>query len=520
MGFFPQSRAGENPSVVYKILVHLQSRSIIDVVNLAFRNIVALAVVALVVPCAKAQPGPATVRPNVLLIIVDDLNTSLGCYGSAVVKSPNVDRLAKAGMRFDRAYSHYPICNPSRTSLLSGRRPDTTGVLDNETPARKYLKDVLFLPEYFQQHGYFTARVGKIAHGAFNQDVKWDVSLDPPKAPSVRLEQNTWQATNNRDEDEPDGTTAPRVVQVLETRREKPFFVAVGFDKPHLPFVAPKKYFDLYPLEQIPLPNEPADVRKGVPSVAFPWSTGSWRNETEQRQTIGAYYACISFIDAQMGIVLNAIDRLGFADTTVVCFTSDHGFHLGEHRGLWRKSTLFEESARVPLIIRLPQMRGGQVCARVVEHIDLFPTLVQLCGLQAPAGLEGRSLVPLLAEPSMAWDKAAITFLVRERLLENVLGESLRTERWRYTEWNQGKRGVELYDHDRDPREFVNLAKNPQYAQTVAELKALLHRTVKQPEVKQPVTQRVIIISFIVLLLVFIVWRTVRRRAKADLSKT
>lgn len=519
MGFFPQRWAGSHPSVFTTFLCICSVVPLSTVVYRTFRHVVAAILVTSIALCAKAQSDP-TNRLNVLLIIVDDLNTGLGCYGSPFVKSPNIDRLAKEGIRFDRAYSHYPICNPSRTSLLSGRRPDTTRVLDNDTPPRKYLKDVLFLPEYFQRHGYFTARVGKIAHGAFNQDVKWDVSLNPPRAPSIQLEQNIWQATNNRDEDEPDGTTAPRVVQLLETHPEKPFFMAVGFDKPHLPFVAPRKYFELYPLAQIPLPNEPANVRKGVPRAAFPWTTGSWRNETEHRQIVAAYYACVSFIDAQIGIVLNAIDRLGLSGKTIVCFTSDHGFHLGEHRGLWRKSTLFEESARVPLIIRMPRVRGGQLCSRVVEHIDLFPTLVQLCGLPLPPGLEGRSIEPLLADPSRPWDKVAITFLVRETLLGNVLGQSLRTDRWRYTEWDQGKRGLELYNHDQDAREFVNLAKNPQYAQTVAELKALLHRTVKQPQIKQSMIQNLLIIFFIVLLLAFTVWRFARRRAKANLSKT
>jgi iduronate 2-sulfatase len=473
------------------------------------KRFVLQSILALSAMCCVAQSCT-----NVLLIIVDDLNTSLGCYGHRVVKSPNIDRLAKGGMRFDRAYSHYPMCNPSRTALLSGRRPDSTRVLDHATPPKEFLPGVAFLPEYFQQHGFFTARVGKIADGRFNRTITWDVSLEPLKAAIIPLEHDTWQATTNRDEQEPDGTTAPRVVQLLETRREKPFFVAVGFDKPHLPFIAPKKYYDLYPLDQIDLPKEPANVRKGVPSIAFPSNSGKWRDETEHRQFIGGYYACISFVDAQIGIILDAVDRLDLAKSTLVCLTSDHGFHLGEHGGLWRKSTLFEESARVPLIVRAPQMNDAQVCSRVIEHVDLYPTFLELCGLSQPSGLEGRSFASLLKEPTAPWDKAAITFFVRKTLIDSVLGTSLRTDRWRYTEWNRGKRGFELYDHNQDPREFVNLANNPQYAQTLGELQGMLHRTVKQPVIKQPVVTRIGIISFIVLLAAFSVWRRLKRKPK------
>lgn len=468
-------------------------------------------------PCCPAESTPPTQRPNVLLILVDDLNTGLGCYGNVEVKSPHIDRLAQQGVRFERAYSHYPICHPSRTALLSGRRPGSTRILNNETPARRLLPNVAFLPEYFQQHGYFTARVGKIAH--YPQEVRWDVDLNPPRSAGADeaaiSTKRPWRATRNRDEDEPDGSTAPRVVQLLERHKDKAFFVAAGFDKPHLPFVAPKKYFDLYPLDKISVPKEPANVRKNVPRIAFTLTRGPWRSEAEHRQFIAAYYACVSFIDAQVGILLEGLQRLGLTQKTIICFTSDHGFHLGEHGGLWRKSTLFEQSAQVPLIMVVPGMPNrAAISPRVIEHVDLYPTLLELCGLAQPPGLEGRSFVPLLKDPMAAWDEPAITLLIRSTLFGKVVGQSLRTERWRYTEWNEGRRGVELYDHATDPYEFINLAKDPQHTTTVAELKGLLRRTVSQPEVKGFHGAGVVVVTASVLILTGImVWVYRRRRA-------
>ncbi|HKQ37459.1 MAG TPA: sulfatase [Verrucomicrobiae bacterium] len=427
--------------------------------------------------------GTAKAAPNVLLIMVDDLNTRLGCYGQNEVKSPNIDQLAQMGIRFERAYSHYPICNPSRTSLLSGRRPTTTKVFDNETPPRQYLTNVMFLPEYFQQRGYFTARVGKIAHGPYEDKIKWDVALNPPRVSSALKGEQRWIATNNKDEDEPDGSTAPRIVQLLEKHKDKPFFIAAGFDKPHLPLIAPKRYFDLYPLDQIELPNEPGDVRKNVPWVAFSSTGGPWKNATEHRQVVAAYYACVSFIDAQIGIMVDGLKRNGLLDKTIICFTSDHGFHLGEHGGLWRKSTLFEESARVPLIMVGPGITQA-ACPRVIQHIDLFPTLAELCGLPRPSGLEGRSFVPLLKDPKAAWDNTAVTLFIRGTILGDAVGQSLRTERWRYTEWNGGRRGVELYDHNSDPKEWTNLANQAPYAATISELKQFVSKSGKPPSPK------------------------------------
>ncbi len=418
---------------------------------------------------------------NVLFIAVDDLNNSLGCYGHPLVKSPNIDRLAQRGVRFDRAYCQYPLCNPSRTSLLSGRRPDATGIVNNNQPPRTNLQDVIFLPEYFGQNGYFTARVGKVAHGAFEDAVKWDVSENPGRKPAggedqVQQPQEgglklTWKATDNKDEDEPDGRTARRIAELIAKNKDKPFFIAAGFHKPHLPFVAPKKYFEMYPAEKIELPKEPADVRKDVPPIAFTATAGDEKmTDADKRQAIAAYFACVSFMDAQVGVLLDTMDRLKLWDNTVVVLWGDHGWQLGEHGGLWRKMTLFEESARVPLLVAAPGKKAGVASPRLVELIDLYPTLSELCGLKPAEGQEGTSFVPLLSEPERAWKKAAFTTVARGK---NTMGRSIRTERYRYTEWGDEK-AAELYDHDKDPQELHNLVKDPAHAETLGEMRRLL----------------------------------------------
>lgn len=407
-------------------------------------------------------------KVNVLFIGVDDLNTAIGCYGHPVVKTPNIDRLAARGVRFERAYCQYPLCNPSRISLLSGRRPDTTRIYLDGAPAREFLNGVDLLPEYFRRFGYFTARVGKIGGAA-----RWDVAMKSGHSEKegglLKIE---WRATKNKDEDEPDGQTARQIVRLLEQHKGKAWFIAAGFGRPHLPFVAPQKYFDLYPPEKIFLPKEPPDVRKNVPTIAFDRHKDTLP-EAQARQAIAAYYACVSFMDAQLGVVLDAMDRLQLWDNTVVVFWSDHGFHLGEHGGLWRKAKLFEECARVPFIVAAPGKQKGTASPRLVELVDMYPTLTQLCSLPAPTGMEGTSFVPLLEDPRQPWKKAAFIQVAHGRN-HDVMGRTVRTERYRYTEWADGKEGVELYDHDGDPHEFVNLAADRKYADTVAAMKQML----------------------------------------------
>jgi len=432
----------------------------------------------------------ATQRLNVLLMAADDLRPELGCYGS-VVKTPNLDRFAGRAMRFDRAYCQYPVCNPSRVSLLTGLRPNTTKVLDNGIHFRKTLPEVVTLPQLFRQNGYFAGALGKIYHrGLTMEDLRpemddeksWDVSryfqaterglqgegrnLTGGKLPWCR-----WLAAEGDDEDQPDGQIAREGMRLLEEQRDKPFFIALGFHKPHDPFNAPKKYFDLYPLDKLKLLDQPA-TGTNVP-LAVP---AGWKNQfsnftdQERREYIRSYYACISFMDAQVGKVLDAVDRLKLWDNTVVVFFGDHGFHLGE-RGWWNKSTVFELSARAPLIVWGPRMKArGKSSPRLVEFVDIYPTIVELSALKGPSGLEGRSFVPLLDDPARPWKQAAFTQVQRGA----SVGYSVRTERWRYTEWDGGSKGVELYYHEADPGEWHNLAGDPRYDATMTELSAVL----------------------------------------------
>lgn len=446
----------------------------------------------LLAPLAASALAQRGSRPNVLFIAVDDLNNRLGCYGDPVVKTPNIDRLAKRGVRFDRAYCNYPVCNASRTSLLSGLRPDKTKVLDNRTPPRTTLKDAVFLPEYFHQHGYFTARVGKIAHGLFEDSVSWDISESArgrsnPANQKARKKRAgggdesgalTWVMTDNPDEAEPDGRTARRIVELMDQAKDKPFFLGAGFHKPHLPWVAPKKYFDLYSTDRIKLPDTPADDLDDIPPIALTHREQEKRmTDLERKKAILAYHAATSFMDAQVGVLLDALDRKNLWDNTIVLLFGDHGWHLNEHLGLWRKMTVFEESARAPLIIAAPGKKRGESCPRLVEWVDFYPTLTGLCGLPQKPGLDGESVAPLLQNPQRKWKKAAYTIVQHQ----GVIGRSVRTDRFRYTEWG-GPGVAELYDHEMDPKEYRNLAKDPKHAQTIVGLRTLLNN----PELARP----------------------------------
>ena len=447
----------------------------------------ALALAVLVLPGALRAEEKR--KLNVLFIVVDDLNDRLACYGHTQVKTPNIDRLAAKGVRFERTYCQYPLCNPSRTSFLSGRLPDVTKIIDNNTPPRDTLgKDAVFLPEYFAKHGYFTARVGKVAHGAYESAVKWDVSENSKaslkekkqeQALEIALQEGggvklSWKMTNHKDEEEPDGNTARRISELIEKNKDKPFFIASGFHKPHLPWIAPKKYFDLYPPAKIELPKEPADVRKNVPPLAFTKTAGDEKmTDDEKKQAIAAYYACVSFTDANVGVLMDTMDRLKLWDTTVVVFFSDHGWHLADHGGLWRKMTLFEQATRVPMIVVAPGVKPG-VSPRLTELLDLYPTLTDLAGLPAPEGVQGTSFKPLLEQPNREWSKVvAYTVVGRNKKGDPVLGRSVRNERWRYTQWHN-ENECELYDHAADPSEYVNLATEPKHAETLATMRKLL----------------------------------------------
>jgi uncharacterized sulfatase len=442
-----------------------------------------------------------TGKTNVLLIASDDLNNRIACYGDPVVKTPNVDRLARHGVRFDHSYCNYPLCNPTRTSLLSGKRPETTRIFDNNTASRTYLgKDVVFLPEYFGANGYFTARVGKIAHSDFEHQLKWDISesvagiplgqkggnpLDEDSTangvPEVRPTGGiklAWLKSRHADAQEPDGATARRIVQLIAQNKQKPFFIGCGFHKPHLPWIAPRKYFDMYSIDDIKLPNTPLDDRDDIPPMAMTFTPGDDKmTDLERREAILAYHAATSFMDAQLGLVLDSLDEHKLWDNTVVLFFGDHGWHLYDHLQLWRKRTVFEETAHAPLIVHAPGKASNAACPRLVEFVDIYPTLTQLCGLPQAPGMEGTSFAPLLDNPQRPWKKAAYTIVIRSG---NKFGRSVRTERYRYTEWDEGRAGVELYDHEADLHEWTNLAwpSRPQTPRTkalIAEMHALLH---------------------------------------------
>lgn len=440
-------------------------------------------------------------KPNVLFIAIDDLSNALGCYGDPVAKTPHMDRLAASGVRFDRAYNQIPLCNPSRASLLTGRRPDATQVYDLDRHFREALADVVTLPQLFKNSGWFTARVGKIYHydvpkgigtDGLDDQPSWQVVVNPKGRDVLEEDRITnptpakpvsaalsWLAAEDADEEQTDGMIASEAIKLLEQHRDEPFFLGVGFFRPHTPFVAPKKYFDMHPLESMRLPSAPSDDRADIPVPAFAHNNpipNYGLDELTCRKAMQAYHACVSFVDAQVGRLLDALDRLKLADRTIIVLWSDHGYHLGEHNGIWQKRTLFEEGARAPLIVRAPAAKGnGRECPRIVEFVDIFPTVAGFAALPLPAGLHGRSLVPLLNDPLMEWDGAAITQILRpadDRLPQQVMGRSIRTERWRYTEWNGGIDGIELYDHRDDPHEFRNRSQNPD-AEAEAAMKRL-----------------------------------------------
>ena len=450
--------------------------------------------------CASPALAAESAAPklNVLFIAADDLNADLGCYGHPLVKSPNIDRLAARGVRFDRAYCQYPLCNPSRASLMTGRRPDATKVFNNGPHFRDALPDAVTLPQMFRQNSYFVGRVGKMYHMGVPMEIGTDGKDDPPSWERVvnprgrdRDDEDSltnftpgrslgscmcYQQAEGASEDQTDGKVAEEAIKLLEANRDRQFFLGVGFFRPHSPHVAPKKFFDLYPLDKITLPSCPTNDLATKPKAALwvdPPNFGV--SEQHQREVIQGYYASVSFMDEQLGKVLDALDRLKLADKTIIVFWSDHGYLLGQH-GQWMKWLLYEESARVPLIIAGPNIPRGQTSPRMVELVDLYPTLADLCGLKPPADLDGHSLKPLLAQPDAKWEFPAYCQEVRLQQKGQPVGYNVRTERWSYTEWNKGKAGVELYDHDRDPHELTNLAADPKHAATVAEMKALLQK--------------------------------------------
>ncbi len=465
-----------------------------------------------------AVPAADAKRTNVLFLISDDLNNLLGCYGDPQAKTPHIDKLAARGVRFDRAYCTFPLCGPSRNSMLTGLYPNSTGILANAQIFRQSIPEQLSLSQVFRQQGYLGVRIGKLYHynvpnsiGTDGHDdpASWEIELNP--AGVDRLEEHpkifsltpgqfggtlSWYASPKSDEHHTDAMEAADAEWVLERcakQKDRPFFLAVGFFRPHTPYVAPQKYFDLHPAAAQRVVQGVKEDQADIP----PAGLASYKKEQDKltddlrREALQAYRASISFMDAQVGRVVDALDRLGLAESTVIVFTSDHGYLTGEH-GLWQKQSLFEESARVPLLIVAPGVsQKGAVVKTPVSHLDLFPTLTELAGVKAPANIQGQSLVPMLKDSAAKGRGWALTQVVRggNRRAgvspaiggegKRFFGYSLRTPRWRYTEWGEGTQGRELYDHDADPKELTNLASVPAHAATIEELSKQLRTAAK-----------------------------------------
>lgn len=459
---------------------------------------------------AAAKDAPREKR-NVLFLASDDLNCSLGCYGHRLVKTPNLDRLAARGTVFDKAYCQFPLCSPSRTSLMTGLRPDTTQVFDLQKHFRTVVPEVVTLPQMFRQNGYHAARVGKIYHygvpgqigtNGLDDPASWEEVFNPrgrDKDEEGKLINYTpkrglgsslsFLAAEGADEEQTDGIGAGKTIEWLEQNRTRPFFIACGFYRPHCPYVAPKKYFDRIPLDRIEIPDFPPDLPQRLPAPALastqPWP---WFGVTREqlRESIRAYYAAVMFMDAQVGRLLEALDRLDLAKNTIVVFWGDNGYHLGE-LGLVKKQSTFENSARIPLIIASPdQKQKGKHCSRTVELVDIYPTLADLCGLKPPSGLAGRSLRTLLDHPGAGWNKPAFTQVWRGSLA----GYSVRTEQYRYTQWDEGKKGEELYDYRQNPGELHNAINDPNQRGNLEKLRGLVRNNWRQPYRPVPPSER------------------------------
>lgn len=497
----------------------------------------------------------AVEKPNVLFIAIDDLRPDMGCYGNSEVKTPNLDQLAVRGLRLDRAYTQYAICGPSRACIMTGLRPDTLKIQEIDTFFRDTVPDVVTLPQHFKANGYESLYVGKVFHGNQTDDtLSWSrpVRVKGGRGSEYQLPESlatiqqrreeaaakygkdaqlqgmsngpAWECADADDSDYPDGRTADAAIATLRELKGKPFFFGVGFIKPHLPFVAPKKYFDLYDPANLTLTDTP-NPPKDAPTIALHSSfelrtrtlvpTSGPIDEPTSRELLRAYYACASFVDAQIGRLLAELDALSLRENTIIVVWGDHGWHLGEY-GIWGKATNYEVATRVPLIVSAPGMKAaGQGSKALIEFVDVYPTLCELAGLPLPSHLEGKSFAPLLTDPGQSWKEAAFSQFPSPALREwaarplspamrgsyfgpviaeveaqlakehggrydaelfnnDLMGYSIRTDRYRYTAWLDRRSPTieplaeELYDHQTDPKETVNVAKrNPS---VVAEL--------------------------------------------------
>ena len=488
------------------------------------RKSLALAFITLALSSFCAASTAAD-RPNILLIIADDLNTDLGSYGHPTVKTPNIDALAKTGTQFDTAHAQYPVCSPSRSSMMTGLYPQQTGVVSNDVHFRDYIPKVTTLPELFKKNGYYSARVGKVYHYNVPGHIGTNGLDDPQSWQEVRNPKGvdvdygdrvnsvnprgpvgatlTWLSVNDPDRQHTDAKVTGAALGLLKKNHPqktgKPFFLSVGYFRPHTPFIAPQRYFDLYPLDTIELPADSAQDRKDIPIAALADRPGQLTmSDRQKREAIQGYYAAISFVDAQIGRLLKGIHDLKLQRDTIVVFLSDHGFHLGRH-GLWQKGDLFEGSTRVPLIVSIPKSMDARVVSNQrsdspVELTDLYPTLAELAGIQAPDFIMGKSLTPLLHDPSARIRDTAYS-IARSRAghtrpewnYREIFGHSIRTRRYRYTEWGDGLFGVELYDYRKDPEEQHNVVQHRDYLSVKAKLARQLRERQRRAADIEPV---------------------------------
>ena len=484
------------------------------------------AIILLFSACSQPQEKQ---KLNVLFIAVDDLRPQLNCYGYENIQSPNLDKLAAQGLLFNRTYCQQAVCSPSRTSLLTGYRPESVGVTDMNTHFRENKPDVVTLPEHFKNNGYYTRSFGKIYHPGLDDPQSWsdsswwsrfpdkynyqdpqiDIELrkafDQFNARLQKISANmtageklearrekprgpSWAAPDVPDSLLADGEGAAEVIKTMNEVKDRPFFIAAGFRKPHLPFVAPKKYYDLYPENKITLADNNF-MPENAPQIAgTDWDElrkysdipkEGPVSDKKARELTRAYYACVSYIDTQVGKLLDELDRLDLRKKTVVIIWGDHGWHLLEH-GLWCKHTNYEIATRAPMIISAPGMktRGASTNA-LTEFVDIYPSLSEICGLPLPDHLEGTSFKPLLDDPDLAWKKAAFSLYPRtDANAGDVMGRAMRTDRYRYVEWTNDDKSfnqIELYDHQTDPEENFNIAGDPENSELIQELSEQLH---------------------------------------------
>nr|WP_143547743.1 sulfatase [Rhodopirellula sp. SM50] len=442
---------------------------------------------------ALAEPE----QPNVLFLIADDLNTSLSGFGHPQCKTPNLDRLADRGVKFENMHCQYPVCGASRAAIMSGLYPYTNLTLGNAGTLRGSMPNVVTLSQTFRKRGYYAGRVSKIYHMGIPNEIiagtaerddafSWDEAINI-KAPEQHApgESTNWSpkdkgsqsftgvVASTGDHDHADGMAADRAIEILDRVKDKPFFLAVGFVRPHVPLVAPEQYFDRYDRAVMEAPRVPENDLEDVPGIIRGYkANGTTYGVTPElhKGLLQAYYASVSYMDAQVGRVLEALEKNGLRDNTIVVFTSDHGYLLGHHHK-FQKQHLFEEATRVPFIISVPWLEGqhGRGTAKITELVDLYPTLAELAGVSAPETLQGTSLKPLLLDvESPAWTKDQAFTISRSG------GESLRTDDWRFTQWGFGEKGMELYDLKNDPGEFTNQAQNPEYADVLKSMQTRL----------------------------------------------